>query len=128
VSGEVKQGVHSSSQEAAAETARRKIAETDAAMVVARTDILQADGKIQEAQERHQQAGDELEMKRELYRRNPGNVAFRDIEKLENVNAHMVGSPTDAINESPNNAGTKPTVSFRRKKHAGLASQWRSHG
>ena len=52
VSGEVKQGapifrLDSSSQEAAAETARRKIAETDAAMVVARTDILQADGKIQ---------------------------------------------------------------------------------
>jgi hypothetical protein len=25
------------------------------------------------------------------------------------TNAHMVGSPTDVINESPNNAGTKPT-------------------
>jgi multidrug resistance efflux pump len=97
VSGEVKQGapifrLDSSSQEAAAEAARRKIAETDAAMVVARTDILQADGKIQEARSAHQQAVDELETKRELYRRSPGNVAFRDIEKLENVVAGRQGA------------------------------------
>ena len=66
VTGEVKQGapifrLDSSKQEAAAETARRKIAETDAAMVVARTDILAAEGKIQEARSAHQQAVDELD-------------------------------------------------------------------
>ena len=80
VSGEVKQGapifrLDSSRQEAAAETARRKIAETEAALVVARSDILEAEGKIQEARSAYQQAIDELETKRELYRRNPGNVA-----------------------------------------------------
>ena len=72
----------SSKQEAAAETARRKIAEVEAEMVVARTDILKAEGQIQEAKSAHQQALDELETKQELQRRNPGNVAFRDIEKL----------------------------------------------
>ena len=73
----------SSKQEAAAESARRKIAETDAEMLVARADVLKTEGQIQEAKSAHQQTLDELETKRELQRRNPGNVAFRDIEKLE---------------------------------------------
>ena len=53
------------------ETARRKIAETEAALVVARTDILAGRGKIQEARSAYQQAVDELETKQEIYRRNP---------------------------------------------------------
>jgi multidrug resistance efflux pump len=73
----------SSMQEAAAETARRKIAEVEAELAVARIDILKADGQIQEARSAHQQALDELETKRELQRRNPGGVALRDIERLE---------------------------------------------
>jgi multidrug resistance efflux pump len=52
-------------------------------MVVARTDIVAAEGKIQEAKGAYQQAVDELETKQELQRRNPGIVARRDIEKLE---------------------------------------------
>jgi multidrug resistance efflux pump len=73
----------SSKQEAAVETARRKIAEADAALVVARSDIVVAQGKIEEAKAAHQQTLDELETKQELYRRNPGNVAFREIERLQ---------------------------------------------
>ena len=85
---EVEQGapifrLDSSKQEAAVETARRKIAEVEAAMVVARADILAAEGKIQEARSAHQQALDELETKQELQRRNPGIVAVREIERLE---------------------------------------------
>src|SRR5918993_5031800 len=72
-----------SKQRAAADTARRKIAEVDAGLVVARTDILEAEGKIQEARSAHQQALDELETKQELFRRNPGIVPRRDIEKLQ---------------------------------------------
>ncbi|KLK93451.1 secretion protein HlyD [Microvirga vignae] len=88
VSGPVKQGapifrLDSSKQEAAAEAARRKIAEVDAALVVAKTDIQAAEGKIQEARSAYQQAIDELETKQEIYRRNPGAVATRDIEKLQ---------------------------------------------
>ena len=97
VTGEVKQGapifrLDSSRQEAAAETARRKIAESEAAMVVARTDIVQAEGRIQEARSAHQQAVDELATKQDLQRRNPGNVAFREIERLENAVAGRQGS------------------------------------
>ncbi|MBD2748610.1 HlyD family secretion protein [Microvirga sp. BT688] len=88
VSGGITQGapifrLDSSKQEAAAETARRKIAESNAAMVVARAAILEAEGKIVEARSSYQQAVDELETKQEIFRRNPGAVATRDIEKLK---------------------------------------------
>jgi multidrug resistance efflux pump len=72
-----------SKQEAAVETARRKIAELDAEMAVARADVVKADGQVKSATSARQQTMDELETKRELYRRNPGNVPFREIERLE---------------------------------------------
>jgi len=88
ISGPIKQGqpifrLDSSKQEAAVESARRKMAEVDAEMAVARADVQKADGQIQEAKSAHQQIMDELETKQELYRRNPGNVPFRDIERLQ---------------------------------------------
>ena len=49
------------------------------------TDVLAAEAKIQEARSAYQQAVDELETKQEIYRRNPGAVAVREIEKLEVV-------------------------------------------
>ena len=51
--------------------------------MVAKADVLKAEGQIREAKGAHQQALDELETKKELYKRNPGNVAFREIEKLQ---------------------------------------------
>lgn len=88
VSGAIKQGapifrLDSSKQEAAAETARRKIAQVEAQLVAAKTDVAAAEGKIVEAQSAYQQAVDELATKQEIYRRNPGAVATRDIEKLQ---------------------------------------------
>jgi multidrug resistance efflux pump len=73
----------SSSQEAAVETARRRIAEVEADLVVAGADLLKSEGQVQEAKSSHQQAVDELETKQELQRRNPGNVAQREIERLQ---------------------------------------------
>jgi multidrug resistance efflux pump len=88
MSGPVTQGMpifklDSSKQEAAVETARRKIAETDAEMKVAQADIQKAEGQLQEAKSDYQQTIDELETKQELQRRNPGNVPARDIERLQ---------------------------------------------
>ncbi|WP_262297832.1 HlyD family secretion protein [Microvirga sesbaniae] len=88
VSGAVKQGapifrLDNSKQEAAAETARRKIAQVDAELAAARTDVAAAEGRIVEARSAYQQAVDELETKQEIYRRNPGAVATRDIERLQ---------------------------------------------
>jgi multidrug resistance efflux pump len=93
----------SSKQEAAVEVARRKIAETEAEMVVAKTDVLKAEGQIQEAKSQHQQTLDELETKRELQRRNPGNVAFREIERLEVRAQGQLGS-IDAATAAKQNA------------------------
>jgi len=88
VSGLIKQGepifrLDSSKQEAAVEGARHKIAEIAAEMTVAQADLRKAEGQIREAMSAHQQTLDELETKRELQRRNPGNVPAREIERLE---------------------------------------------
>jgi multidrug resistance efflux pump len=88
ISAAVKKGdvifkLDSSKQEAAKETARRKIAEVEAAMVAAQADVLKADAQIQQAQSDYQQASDELNTKRDLQQRNPGIVPTRDIEKLQ---------------------------------------------
>jgi multidrug resistance efflux pump len=72
-------------QAAAVEAARRKIAEADAALLVAKADILANEGKIQEAKSSLQQALDELRTKTELQRRNDAVVAAREIERLENI-------------------------------------------
>src|SRR6201985_3578971 len=81
--GDVIFRLDSSKQEAALETAKRKIAEVDAAMVAAEADVTKAESQIQEAKSAHQQAQDELEVKSDLQRRNPGIVPQRDIEKLQ---------------------------------------------
>jgi multidrug resistance efflux pump len=86
----------SSKQEAAVETARRKIVEIEAALVVAQADLVKAEGQIQEAKGAYQQAVDELETKQELHRRNPGVVALRDIEKLEVLVEGRQGAVTSA--------------------------------
>jgi multidrug resistance efflux pump len=73
----------SSKQEAAVETARRKIAEVEADLVAAKLDVTKSESQLDEAKSSLQQANDELETKEELQRRTPGNVAQREIEKLQ---------------------------------------------
>jgi multidrug resistance efflux pump len=73
----------SAKQQAAVETARRKVAEIEGAIVLAKSEIAKAEGQVSEAKGAHQQALDELETKQELHKRNPGIVALREIEKLE---------------------------------------------
>lgn len=68
--GDVIFRLDSSKQEASLLTAKRKIVEVDAAMQSAQTDILKAEGQLQEAKGALQQASDELDTKRELQRRN----------------------------------------------------------
>ena len=73
----------SSKQRAAAETAKRKIAEVDAQMVAAKVDVVKAAAQLQQANSDYKQAKDELDVKTELQRRSPGIVPPRDIEKLQ---------------------------------------------
>lgn len=90
ITDKVKQGqpifkLDSTTQEAAAEVARRRIAEIDANMVMAQADVAAAEAQIQNAKSSEKQALDELRTKQELARRNPGIVATRDIEQLETL-------------------------------------------
>jgi multidrug resistance efflux pump len=70
-------------QEAALESARRKIAEVDAQFEAARIDVAKAEAQVQAARSDLQQARDELDVKQDLQRRNPGIVPQRDIDKLQ---------------------------------------------
>lgn len=95
--GDVLFKLDSSKQQAALETARRKVAEVDASMISARADVVKADAQVGEAKASLQQARDELDVKSELQRRNPGIVPQRDIEKLQ-VLVDQRQSGVDAAN------------------------------
>jgi multidrug resistance efflux pump len=75
----------STEQQAAVETARRRIVETEAALAVARTDLAVADARIGEARSAYLQAMDELETRRELLRRGSGAVSVREVERAQNA-------------------------------------------
>ncbi|MHC4043936.1 Multidrug resistance efflux pump [Bradyrhizobium shewense] len=81
--GDVLFTLDASKQQAALETAKRKVAEVEAAMQTAQADVVKAEAQIGEAKASYQQAKDELEVKTELQRRNPGIVPQRDIDKLQ---------------------------------------------
>jgi multidrug resistance efflux pump len=70
----------SSEQEAALETARRRIVEVEAEMKVTQTELAGADGQIKEAQGAYQTAVEEYEMKAQLLTNNA--VARREVERL----------------------------------------------
>jgi multidrug resistance efflux pump len=90
--GDVLFTLDSSRQQAALETAKRKVAEVDASLISARADIVKAEAQMEEAKSSYQQAKDELDTKSELQRRNPGIVPQRDIEKLQvAVNGRQAG-------------------------------------
>ena len=126
VSASVKQGdvlfkLDGSKQEAALLTARRKIAEIDAAMQAAEADIMKAEGQLQEAKGSLQQAQDELDTKSELQRRNPGIVPQRDIEKLGVAVAGRQGT-LDAATASKQSATTRLTALLPAEKASAEAA------
>ena len=81
--GDVLFTLDASKQQAAFDTAKSKIAEVDAQLVSAKVDIAKAEAQVQQATADLKQAKDELDVKSELQRRNPGIVPQRDIEKLQ---------------------------------------------
>ena len=119
--GDVIFKLDSAKQEAAMETARRKIAEVDAAMLSAQADILKADGQMLEAKGAYQQASDELDTKRELQKRNPGIVPQRDIEKLEVLLAGRQGA-VDSASASKQSAMTRVTALLPAEKASAEAA------
>ena len=84
-----------SQQRAALETARRKIAELDAEAKVAQTDLVTADGQIQEAQGALQVAIDEYELKAQLLTKDA--VARHEVDRLANTIDSRRGSVAAVI-------------------------------
>lgn len=119
--GDVIFRLDSARQEAAVETARRKIAEVDAAMVAAQADIAKVEGQILEAKSAYQQASDELDVKRDLQKRNPGIVPQRDIEKLEVALAGRQGT-LDAANAAKQSATIRVTTLLPAEKASATAA------
>jgi multidrug resistance efflux pump len=119
--GDVIFKLDSAKQEAALETARRKIAEVDAAMPAAQADVLKAEGQIQQAQGDYQQASDELNTKRDLQQRNPGIVPQRDIEKLQVLLAGRQGA-LDSANAAKQSAAVRVTALLPAEKASAEAA------
>jgi multidrug resistance efflux pump len=119
--GDVIFRLDSSRQQAAMETARRKIAEVDAAMLAAQSDVQKEEGQIQQAKGDYQQASDELDVKRELQKRNPGIVPQRDIEKLEVLLASRQGT-LDAATASKQSAMIRVTGLLPAEKASAQAA------
>ena len=71
-----------SRQEAAAETARRRINEIEAAMVLAESELAAAEGNIQAALGMLRQASDDLARREGMRRANPNNVSEQEVESL----------------------------------------------
>ncbi len=75
----------SSQQRAALDTTRKRLAETDAAIELAKSQLVVSDAQIGEAQSAYQQALDELATRTELRARNASTVSEREVERLQNV-------------------------------------------
>jgi multidrug resistance efflux pump len=110
-----------SKQEAALETARRKIAEVDASLIAAKAEVLKTEGQLQEAKSSVQQAQDELQVKSELQRRNPGIVPQRDIEKLQVMVDGRQGS-LDAASASKQSAELRVSTLLPAEKASAEAA------
>lgn len=87
----------STEQEAAVQTALKRVAEIDAEIAVATTELAAADGVIQQAQSAYQQALDELQTKEALFAANSNTVTEREIERLRVALSGREGAVSSAI-------------------------------
>ena len=84
-------------QEAAVETQRKRIAEAEAAMLVAAADVTAASGKVAEAEATLRQVQDDLKTKRDLVQSGSSAVARRDLETLEVSETAAQGALSAAV-------------------------------
>lgn len=87
----------STEEEAKAEVARRQIAEVDAELTVARTELIAADGAIVQAESAVKQAQDEYDTQVKLNSLNPNVVARREIERRQVALEGRKGALTAAL-------------------------------
>jgi len=99
----------SSRQEAALESARRRLAEVEASLAIVDAELAAADAQILQAVAALRQAEDELRTKEELNSRNADIVARRDIERLR-------------VAVDGRRAGMEATIAARRAVEARLVT------
>jgi multidrug resistance efflux pump len=84
-------------QQGAAETSRRRIAEVDAALVLARSEIAVAQGNIQSATGALRNAEDDLDRRSQMRQRNRDLVSEQDVESLRNAVSSQEGALAAAL-------------------------------
>ncbi len=75
--------IDSTEQEAAVETARRRVEEVDASLYLAQSDLAVAQGNLDAAIGGYNQAKEEYDTRAELRARNPDAISERDVERLK---------------------------------------------
>lgn len=70
-------------EQAEIETAKRKIAEVEAGMVVASSQLAESEGRVTQARGALTQARDEYETRAELMRRNPNAISQREVDRAQ---------------------------------------------
>ena len=84
-------------QRAAAETARRHIAEIDAALVLAQSELMVAQGNIQSATGALKKAEDDLRRRQQMLQRNSTVVSEQEIDALKAVVSSKEGAQIAAL-------------------------------
>ncbi len=84
-------------ERAATETARRRIAEFDAALVLAQSELEVAEGNIQSARGGLRKAEDDLERRAQMQQRNSAVVSEQEIETLRAVMSGQEGALSAAV-------------------------------
>lgn len=79
-------------EKATADTARRRIEEVDAELVLAASELTASTGLIAQAQGAYDQALNELQRKQELQKKNSGIVTEQEVETLENLASSRKGA------------------------------------
>ena len=79
-------------QQGAVETSRRRIAEVNAALVLAQSEIAVAEGNIQSATGALRQAEDELDRRLRMQQRNRDLVSEQEVESLRNAVSSQLGT------------------------------------
>lgn len=110
----------SRSQEAAVETARRRVEEVDAALVLAQSDLAVAKGNLDAAVGAFNQAKEEYDTRAELRQKNPNAISERDVERLK-ITVEARQGAVDASQAALDNAKARIEVQLPAQKASAAA-------
>ncbi len=109
------------SQEAAAETARARIAEIDALIAVSQSELASAEALVDQAEAALEQSLDEQARKVTLYEQNSPAVTEREVERLENIVAEREASLEAALSNK-SAVVTRIDVQYPAQKASAVAT------